>query len=740
MDREGMSYPEYEVQRIKRGQFLSNPYAFAILTATSDIGGIWNPRDREFYCHSWELIPYFGRKAMEPRRTRFCPSSQSTYFSEDFVRAEKTTSLPISPNDYQKAIWIVLRIRNEGAVPVTISTISRVKYSEGPWRKVRSRVLDKRSVYSSDESGERIRIISSSSDFSTCNIEDDGVELRYTWLLNPSTEISVGFVLAFSEREGGVFPNPDDFHEVLARSSEVMDSMLSNLSVFVPDRLVNQGIQWAKVGALRARQIFLYGPGISSDPPGDMMKVRDLFWYVMGAYHLDPEFAKNALASLSQIYQNLVDGPVPESISGSLDPPLFLDYNLNINDNTPLFIIACHKVFEISKDMEFLSSVYPAVEKATRYMISQIFGGLVRCLSEGANMWGICGWRNFIPEAKRNGAVAEVNAECYRALICSSQMASVMGDDELAKSAAEYADLLWRNIKEELIDKGTGLPLTAIDLSGEADDEVTGDIALVAIFGDLDPMTIGRIASRLCEHDFWTEYGIRTVSESSPHFDPYGANGFLGGVSIPLSCWVLRILAREDPDKALRLARNICRILSHPNPSALGNLVPTQFPEWLDGEGFKCLGQTLSPKASSSFLWAIIEGFIGLQAKEGIEVDPILPHEWRWVAFRKARTWMGDLSMLIYDGKIFSTLPIRSPFQVVLCDEDITDSIEPRGSALIGLRKGDEIFILPSGLEERASVFIGGVAHEIRLDREGLMEYRVGGGGNEPEGEVQGGG
>lgn len=721
-----MRETEYEVQRIRKGQFLSNPYLFAILTRTSDVGGVWSPRVREFYCHSFELILYFGYKTLEPRKTTFSPFFQSTSFSEDFIFAEKTVFLPLSPEDYQKAVWIALRIENRGIVPATINIKSRVRYSEGPWRKERIRALDKRTVRSSDESGRTIKILSSSLEFSSCDIGEGCVELEYLCPLNPSAEISCGFLLTFSDKGEERFPDPNDFHDVFIRSSKTMSSMLSNLSIIVPDRLLDLGIQWGKVGALRSRQIFLQGPGISSDPPGDMMNTRDLFWYVMGAYLLDPDFTKEAVLELSRIYQNFVDGPLPEAISASFDPPILNDYNLNINDNTPLFIIACHRIFELSRDMDFLKSVYPAVEKATRYIISQIFGGLVRCLAEGSNVWGIAGWRNFIPEFRRNGAVTEVNVECYRALLCASDMASIMGNDEFSRNTRKYAELLWNNVEEELINKGSDLPLTTVSLSGEADDEVTGDIALVAIFGECDRRR-ERIGARLCEQDFWTEYGIRTVSESSPYFNPYGANGFLGGVNLSLSCWVLRILARYDPDRALRLARNICRIFSHPNPSTLGNLVPSQFPEWLDGEGFKCIGQTLSPRASSSLLWAILEGFFGFHmVGDEIAVDPSVPHEWEWMALRKVRTWKGDLSLLFWDGKLFSTLPLRSTFPLVLCDEDITDSVSPPGSVLIGLRKGEEMFLLSSGAKEKASLVLDGVPHDIHLVPNEVRVARIG--------------
>ena len=93
------------------------------------------------------------------------------------------------------------------------------------------------------------------------------------------------------------------------------------------------------------------------------------------------------------------------------------DYGLNINDNTPLLILALWHHYNATGDEDFLREVYPAAAKAARYILSQRNEqGLVWCTATGTSDWGIMGWRNVIPNYRLSGATTEVNAECYAAL------------------------------------------------------------------------------------------------------------------------------------------------------------------------------------------------------------------------------------------------------------------------------------------------------------------------------------
>jgi len=71
------------------------------------------------------------------------------------------------------------------------------------------------------------------------------------------------------------------------------------------------------------------------------------------------------------------------------------DYGLNINDNTPLLILAIWHHYSTTGDVDFLRDVYGGVAKAARYIVSQENDqGLVWGHAPGASDGGMVGLRN----------------------------------------------------------------------------------------------------------------------------------------------------------------------------------------------------------------------------------------------------------------------------------------------------------------------------------------------------------
>jgi hypothetical protein len=62
------------------------------------------------------------------------------------------------------------------------------------------------------------------------------------------------------------------------------------------------------------------------------------------------------------------------------------------------------------------------------------------------------------------------------------------------------------------------------------------------------------------------------------------------------------------------------------------NTVPGQFSEWSDGQTLVNRGMRLSPWEAPRFLWAAIDGALGLQIDgDAIELEPHLPPDWQWL-------------------------------------------------------------------------------------------------------------
>ena len=91
-------------------------------------------------------------------------------------------------------------------------------------------------------------------------------------------------------------------------------------------------------------------------------------------------------------YYNALDGRVE-------------DYGLSMNDDTPLFVIACSHHYYSTKDSQFLDEIYPTVKRASDYILSQKDDkGLIIAIADGEEVWGIASWRNVIPNYQINGA------------------------------------------------------------------------------------------------------------------------------------------------------------------------------------------------------------------------------------------------------------------------------------------------------------------------------------------------
>ena len=217
--------------------------------------------------------------------------------------------------------------------------------------------------------------------------------------------------------------------EALETTIEHLGDILPVSEVLTPDRSVNEGALWSKVDMRRVMarykggQAFTNEPGVSSN-----VVSRDAAWFVYGNDHFLPDFSRALLEKLAAVqYPN---GKIPEYYDAIDDRAE--DDGLNINDDTPLFVLAVNHHARATGDLPWLRSVYPNVARAARYIISQMDDrGLVFCSATDTrgNVWAIAGWRNVIPGYSINGAVTEINAECVAALRAASHLAQNIGEE-----------------------------------------------------------------------------------------------------------------------------------------------------------------------------------------------------------------------------------------------------------------------------------------------------------------------
>jgi hypothetical protein len=499
----------------------------------------------------------------------------------------------------------------------------------------------------------------------------------------------------------------DQYHKIgpapqaLEKTRTHLQEVISRGQVITPDAVINHGALWSKVNMRRVMAVYPTGCGFTNDPGKYAnIVVRDCAWFVYGNDHFFPLFSRTLLENIAS--HQYSSGKMPEyfdGVTGRVE-----DDGLNINDDTPLYILAVNHHFRATGDVPWLRTTYASVARAARYIISQIDErGLVCCTANDprGEVWAIAGWRNIIPGYTINGAVTEINAECVAALRAAAHLADNLGgfDQDKADFAAAAASLK-DAINAQLINADSGLYYLNIDIDGNAHTDVTGDEIFPVIMRVCDDDVGFRIISRLNFPDFWTAAGLRTVSRLDPRYEPSAYSGLLGGVWPGLTWWFAFGAARYHPEMMVRALRSSFE--HYGSAPKRNNTVPGQFSEWFDGESLENRGMRLSPWEPPRFLWAAIEGVCGLMLSPGTpRINPLIPADWNWVGLRNLPYHGSLLSYFLVREResgfrVYSTMPVDSDWDVVVYGKDISDHIRIFSNRLvaIGLAREDGMAIL----------------------------------------------
>ncbi len=467
--------------------------------------------------------------------------------------------------------------------------------------------------------------------------------------LQPGEHTEFAFITCFSsageQRTRQIFDEGWNYERALNQTINYYTRAVGVTQVLTPDPHINLGVTWAKVNMLRVMADYPTGPAFTNDPSRSSAVVgRDAAWFIYGCDHLLPEFSRHLLDAFAQRQQQ--NGLILEYYNAVTDERA--DNGLNINDDTPLFILAVNHHYRETKDTAYLQRLYPAVRRAARYILSQRDThlhevppdrkrGLVVCTARGTGVQGICSWRNIIDGYTLNGAVTELNAECAAALRAAAHLGAEVGTPEGQQDARDFhqaAEDLTAAINTHLLNPETGLYYLTIDMDGNHRTDVTSDELFPVIFRVAPDEVSYRIISRLNSPDFWTPAGIRTVSKESPDYDPYGQYGLMGGVWPGVTWWYAFAAKAYHPEFMVRALRSSFE--HYARDPKKNNTVPGQFSEWVDGESLVNRGMRLSPWEPPRFLWAAVEGICGVMlGLDAISLSPLLPRDWQWIGLRR---------------------------------------------------------------------------------------------------------
>ena len=685
-----MRYPSYTyaVKDLFTGSSLGNLFSFARLDEQTNLKGLWSSTDNQYYVGEWDIEISSDMGVLKPQTTTFFPESQSTDLGLDNITARKLFFIPfavhgsgdLNPGETRTAVYFT-RLTNNGPTKVeftirhtiTFPAVTSDRFTKQPLpdqiaKKVSIVCKRHHSEITTAGAPREARVFWSTEAASSCWTNDRTLNMEFRCHLEPGKSSEIPFAMHFSPE--GIRDALDtmramkDVSVILEKTREQYRELLTRTHIVTPDAMINRGLQWAKVNTARVQHLYRIGEGFTNDPPQDIVVIRDLGWYVLGADYLTPGFSAKLL-ELCEKYAFHEGGKLTEYLHANEEKPAQHDYKLNINDDTPLYVYGLFHHAMASAGNEFLSESFVHMKRACDWIISQTREDLVWCYAEGTNVWGICGWRNIIDGYNLTGAVTEVNAECYHALSLTAKVADHLGATNDANRYGEAAERMKKAVNTTLTSEHTGLYLLNLSNDGVRHHDVTGDLIFPVMFGIVDGEKKETILRHLTDDEFWTPYGTRTVRPKEENYDPDFGYQLVGGVWPNLTAWTAFCIRKEQPEKLVEGMQNIYRLCETEKPRDFVNVVPGEFPERLHGETFVSRGMTMSPWMPPTYLWLGVEGLMGVRPSfEGLEISPAIPKTWKWVAVRDL-LYKGDrITAFVYDGILYSTTDISSDYPV----------------------------------------------------------------------------
>jgi len=453
---------------------------------------------------------------------------------------------------------------------------------------------------------------------------------------------------------------------------------LADARLLTPSPEISRGVVWAKANMLRVIKEYPQGWGSTNSPPSDILVSRDTSWFVHGFDYFLPLFSRDAI----EVFNRFIEptGQVVEYVRGVSG--FSTSYDLNVNDDSPLHLIAILHHYNVTLDDDWVRGILPLIVRVADYLLAQRDGnGLIFCSAKGVDMYGITSWRNIIPHYTLDGAVTEINSEAVFALEAAAMLCAVAGDNAHWETYSGEARALREKMLAHLYNADTGGFVLNYDKDGNYQDNFTADEVFPVLFGVCDEAERKRILGRLSEADFVTPVGLRTISLADSWYFPSHGFGLLGGVWPDLTLWFVVALARNGfPGRA---AHWLKAIYASMEAGVSRNTVPGQFAEWFDGGSLTNRGMYLSPWTGAKYLWAVAEtvcGLDGYRTSGRPHLSPLLPDDWKWTAGVRVRWGRGRCTYVIDRERqtIFGDMREASaeePYRCVYAGRDVSDEV-----------------------------------------------------------------
>ena len=343
-------------------------------------------------------------------------------------------------------------------------------------------------------------------------------------------------------------------------------------------------------------------------------------------------------------------------------------------DSTPLFVALAGQYWQRTRDEETLKAIWPNVKAALAWI--EKYGdpdgdGFVEYDRKRSSGLRNQGWKDsddavFHEDGRLAPlpiALCEVQGYVYLAYRLAAQLAVDMDDYPLSAGLMLKAEKLRRQFEETYWDEELGTYALALDGEKAACRVRTSNAGQVLFSGIAAPERARRVAQALFEADFYSGWGVRTVSRRERRFNP--ASYHNGSVWPHDNAIIALGLARYGHcSEALELTSALFDAAAHMHLRRL--------PELFCGfERKRGKAPTLYPVACAPQAWAAVTPFALIQACLGLEVDcgarkvrlrrPRLPQFIDWMTVKRLRLGGArvDLMLRRHDASVAVNLLAR---------------------------------------------------------------------------------
>ena len=289
-------------------------------------------------------------------------------------------------------------------------------------------------------------------------------------------------------------------------------------------------------------------------------------------------------------------------------------------DTTPYYIAAMYDYMLKSGDIEFIKESWGSLKKAFSW-----------CLSTDANGDGLMDNKKAGLGALEYGALTGIETDIYlaavwvRAAMAMQQMAEAVADKTLGRTAAQHFLLAQKAFEEKFWNKDSQFYAYAFNAQGKHVHEISPWNALGLMWKLGTPERSQISLERICSSELTTDWGIRSISNKSPYFQPLNYN--YGAVWPFLTSWVTSALYKHHmPLQGYPLLLATAR---HTFDNTLGSITEVfsgslnVWPqEAVSHQGFSTAGVTLP----------LVRGLLGLEGdaiNKSLFFSPHFPADWK---------------------------------------------------------------------------------------------------------------